>query len=378
MRSTIVRHELAVGAFVVLGALAVAGSAALKTRERGLIGAKEFSFVVDEGSGLVRGAPVLMNGVQVGEVADIELTPDHRVLVRAQVAPKFAGHLRQDARATVVEPPLLGSTKVELSPGRSDDLAPSGQELQGGLEGSILEQLGELQGKVDGVIARVDRFVANADETLASVKRVVDRVDRGEGLVGQLVNDPALAEDARATLKSVRSVVEAADRGEGVLGLAVRDGDLAKDLKAAVADVRSIAAELERGEGSLGRLLKDPALVDEATGLVRDARGAIGKLDELNVQARQSAAKVEAVLETVDGAVKKIDGLAGDAGRVTNELADTLHRINQGDGTIAALLNDPALYRETKSLLKELRETVEDLREQAPINSFLGVVFAAF
>ena len=30
------------------------------------------------------------------------------------------------------------------------------------------------------------------------------------------------------------------------------------------------------------------------------------------------------------------------------------------------------------SLDKELRESVEDLREQAPINSFIGVVFSAF
>ena len=31
-----------------------------------------------------------------------------------------------------------------------------------------------------------------------------------------------------------------------------------------------------------------------------------------------------------------------------------------------------------KGILKELRESVEDLREQAPINSFIGVVFSAF
>jgi len=33
---------------------------------------------------------------------------------------------------------------------------------------------------------------------------------------------------------------------------------------------------------------------------------------------------------------------------------------------------------EARGLLKELRETVQDLREQAPINSFIGVVFSAF
>ena len=60
------------------------------------------------------------------------------------------------------------------------------------------------------------------------------------------------------------------------------------------------------------------------------------------------------------------------------EQASILAKVDTGEGTIASLLNDPLLYRESKSLLKELRETVEDLREQAPINSFIGVVFSAF
>ena len=40
--------------------------------------------------------------------------------------------------------------------------------------------------------------------------------------------------------------------------------------------------------------------------------------------------------------------------------------------------SDDAIFKETRALLKELRESVEDLREQAPINSFIGVVFSAF
>ena len=40
-------------------------------------------------------------------------------------------------------------------------------------------------------------------------------------------------------------------------------------------------------------------------------------------------------------------------------LADTLRRINTGKGTLSAFLNDDSIYRETKSLLKELRESVE-------------------
>jgi phospholipid/cholesterol/gamma-HCH transport system substrate-binding protein len=53
-------------------------------------------------------------------------------------------------------------------------------------------------------------------------------------------------------------------------------------------------------------------------------------------------------------------------------------KVNKGQGTLSKFVNDDAIFRETKALLKEVRESVEDLREQAPINSFIGVVFSAF
>jgi hypothetical protein len=80
-RSTVVRQEVAVGAFLVAAVGLVAVGAVLKTRERGFIGATTFRFSAAHGSGLQPGAPVLVQGVQVGEVSDIRLTPDNRVAV---------------------------------------------------------------------------------------------------------------------------------------------------------------------------------------------------------------------------------------------------------------------------------------------------------
>lgn len=372
MRSTIARHEVAVGSFLVVAVVVMALGAVLKTRERGLIGSRTFSVVVDHGSGLQAGAPVLVRGIQVGEVSDIQLTDDDRVRVTCQVAPRYAGRIRADATATVVEPALLGSTKVELVPGSGEPLKSSGQEVTAGRkEGSLAEQIKTLQGRVDGVVGQVERFVESANRTLDGVQRVVTGIDQGQGLAARLVHDEALANDVQAALSRARAVVEAIDRGDGLLGLAVRDPAMAGDVKATVASVRSISEAIDRGQGTLGKLLVDPTLADETAGLLKDVRGAVARLDELNVEARR-------LLEVSTKTVSGVEGMLGNVDRLTGELADTVHRVNTGEGTIAALLNDPLLYKETKSLMKELRESVEDLREQAPINSFLGVVFSAF
>ncbi len=75
-----------------------------------------------------------------------------------------------------------------------------------------------------------------------------------------------------------------------------------------------------------------------------------------------------------------VSGIKGKVVTTRNIYTQVEKRIRDVDTVVlvAARESDDKLYKETKSLLKELRESVEDLREQAPINSFIGVVFSAF
>lgn len=378
MRTTIVKNELAVGLFVATAILIGVYAFFRRTREKGLLDVRRIQFVVPHGSGLQTGAPVLVRGIQVGSVDDIELTPDSEVKVTCSIAPRFVSRVRADAVASVVEPPLLGATTVELEPGTLPDPVKPNQALESTTKPALFAKVGEIEQKVDGVVAQVSSFVSTAQRTLETIESIALKVDRGEGLVGRLLHDEALARESSGLVSDARAIARDVREGEGALALALRDEAFADDIRAATSDLRRLIEEIDQGQGSLGRLLKDPALVEESTALIRDVRGSLAKLDALNEEARTSVGKVHAVLETTQRAVGKIEGLIDTADRVTGEVADTLHRINQGEGTIAALLNDDAIYRETKSLLKELRESVEDLREQAPINSFLGVVFSAF
>jgi phospholipid/cholesterol/gamma-HCH transport system substrate-binding protein len=59
-------------------------------------------------------------------------------------------------------------------------------------------------------------------------------------------------------------------------------------------------------------------------------------------------------------------------------LRDITDKINAGKGTIGKLINEDKLAQQTVDLVKELRETIEDAREQAPITSFLRAALTAF
>jgi phospholipid/cholesterol/gamma-HCH transport system substrate-binding protein len=46
-------------------------------------------------------------------------------------------------------------------------------------------------------------------------------------------------------------------------------------------------------------------------------------------------------------------------------------KINSGQGTFGKLLNENKVYDNTDDLVSEVRQTLEDTREQAPITSFI-------
>ncbi len=53
-------------------------------------------------------------------------------------------------------------------------------------------------------------------------------------------------------------------------------------------------------------------------------------------------------------------------------------KINSGKGTLGKLINEDTIHADTGKLIKELRDAVEDSREQAPVTSFIRAALTAF
>ena len=71
-------------------------------------------------SGLRRGAPVLINGIRVGEVTDLHLTPDKPSQVTATLQVNKATPIRSDTRVGLEFAGLTGVASVSLKGVRTD------------------------------------------------------------------------------------------------------------------------------------------------------------------------------------------------------------------------------------------------------------------
>lgn len=89
--------------------------------------------------------------------------------------------------------------------------------------------------------------------------------------------------------------------------------------------------------------------------------------------------------DPVAGLAEMISENRDDVRRTIQNVAEITDKINNGRGTIGLLINDNQLHENATTLVtdarlvvREMRESLEDTREQAPVTSFLRAALTAF
>ena len=127
-------RDLTVGLFVLAG---LAALAYLSVQVGGLQGERGFHLFAtfDQIGGLRSRAPVVVSGVQVGQVSSIELDKNLRARVNMDVDPSL--ELPVDTMASIMTEGVLGNKFLALEPGAEDELLKNGEEVAF-TEGAVL------------------------------------------------------------------------------------------------------------------------------------------------------------------------------------------------------------------------------------------------
>jgi len=260
---------------------------------------------------LKQGDDVRMAGVKIGSVQETRLA-GRRAEAVLRIDP--AVQIASDATATIGSAGLLGTNYIAIDLG-SSTVPPlaAGAEIRTSASAdlnTIMTQLGELGGKLDGALAsigevlkgkdgepgmfqRLDALLADnsskVDATLTNLQQVTDKLNRGEGTLGKLINDPQLHDEllaaagdlkaataeARTIMTSAQAIVDRVKTGQGSLGTLIYDDQAGQDLKAIAANLKEVSTKLAQGEGTLGKLINDDSLFREAQGTLRKADRAL-------------------------------------------------------------------------------------------------------
>jgi phospholipid/cholesterol/gamma-HCH transport system substrate-binding protein len=334
--------QLRVGLTVLFASVTLAVLTFLMSGTTGLFTPKiTLKSYFDDAQGIRNGAPVRLQGVDVGNVTAIRVVPNNTatpVEVVMKVTTKYSFNIRKDSVTTMSTAGVLGETYINI-----DSAHAKGPEARDG-DTLATRETPELQ----DVVRASQGTLQNLDALLKRTDRILAFIESGQGSIGKLIYDPSLYNQFAQTVTEFKGIVDQVRNGQGSLGKLLITDEAYNKVIAAVDKLNVMIDELQQGKGTAVKFLKDPALYDNAnqtianvkklTDDINAGKGAIGKLT-----------KDEALAQKLDNTITKLSAL-------TTEL-------EAGEGTAGKLFKDPSLYNNSDKMLIETRELVKSVRE---------------
>ena len=342
-------QEVTVGALFALGLVIFALAVMVVGGESGLwFEQTRYSVVFPHASGLLVGAPVRMSGVEIGTVSAIDLPTDPEesgIEVQIGIDPVYAERVREDSRAALRLLQILTNEKyVEIVPGSVDNPTLP--------DGSRIPTLKEI-----GVVERGEAIAESLGEIMVSLKNILGPIERGEGLLGQIVHDPEFGkkglESLRGTLENMNTLTGDLAAGKGALGRLLYDEKLAArmdQLGQAIEDLSTLARALSSGEGAVGELLAADGAGHQA---VLDLRDSAASLKRITARLEDQEGLLGRLLHDAEFS----GAMADDLQAALQDLAEIMAKINAGEGALGALVNERGLYDGAEDLFSGVNDS---------------------
>jgi phospholipid/cholesterol/gamma-HCH transport system substrate-binding protein len=267
---------------------------------------RKFYAVYKDIDGLVQSNPLFVNGFRIGMVGPIELADDTTGNVIVTILVDDDLDIPRNTIAKVVSPGLLDSKAIQLVLGKSTDLAQPGDTLQSakqaGLQENVSKQIAPLQRKVESLVASID-----------SVMVVVQQV---------------FNEDARKNLsKSFESI------------------------KLAISSLETTSYRL------------DTLVVTEKVKI----SSILTKINQLATMLGNNSDKLNNVINNFSSisdslAKSRLQSAINNADEALAQLAGIMTKVNKGEGTLGALVNNDSLYRKLDKTIEDLDKVLRDFK----------------
>lgn len=268
------RDEVLVGIFTIL-ALLVGFVGALWLARGGLAPGYPVYAQFNWGAGVKQGQPVLLAGVNVGYVDDVNLRSDGVLVVTLRVRNRY--HIPKGTTATIEPNGFFGDVLVALTPH-----GPSPQVLA---EGDTVPA-GRAAPSISDVLLRVDTLAGHLTALTGALrKELVDEhglqeirttVTRANAMFAQIekaaADQNAELKQTQAALRRVANAVDSAQVDSTIqvlkgAGLAVDSLTLA--FRATSTRLDALLDKVNNGQGAAAKLLNDPAAYNDVRSLVQ-------------------------------------------------------------------------------------------------------------
>jgi phospholipid/cholesterol/gamma-HCH transport system substrate-binding protein len=232
------------------------------------------------GAGLKQGQPVLLVGVNVGYVDQVDLHQDGTLVTTLRIQNDY--NVPVTSKAAVIPNGIFGDQAVALTPSKPDprsfkhgDTIPIGPSTPG---------IAELTSKADSITRSVNAMTSALEHEMVAGGGIRD-LRNTIAATNRMVNEFAVvaSEQSRqltATMTSLRRATSAIDPAKvdstitNFRSASANLATMSTDLKQTTSKLDAIIAKVDSGNGSAAKLLNDP-------GVYNDVRKLLQRMDSL-------------------------------------------------------------------------------------------------
>lgn len=255
----------------------------------------------DHVQGLTPASVVQIQGLTIGAVSMIEMSKEHPGKIVVSIHVDKGILIPNDSKASIISLDLLGTKAINLRLGSSTAMVQNNQYLGGEV---ILGTIENLSASATPAIENAKLTLASLDQTVHSINNILDIETQN--------NLKTTVADMSKTMKDF--------------------GQFANELNAQRNKISSLLTNLNAFSSSLDKN------ANTITSVLNNTQEATAKMKKIDFEGTVTELK-----STMD------------------DLQTTLHKMNEGNGSMALLMNDDKLYRNLKNTLATANNLLADI-----------------
>lgn len=323
---------------LLIAALAILG---ITSRQKLFERKVEYYSIFPSAAGLKEGSGVWYQGVEVGYVSSIAFSKDvnnPKVVVKYRVSSQLVPRIRSSTRASIKTLGLLGDKYLALiTPPGTMSKAPNivpGHEIP--IDQTLnLEALGRGAQDVMDNIIQISR----------DLNELLNNINNGGGVISRLLKDPEMGQETVNRLSSISKSLDKISatiaNGQGFAGKMLADpaygNRAAQNLSESLEKINAILTTIQKGKGGAGAFVAENGQGEEIVKNLAVAAQGFAKVAD-GLQKKGTLANDLFVNEEYG---KK---LGANLLSISDSLASILKKVDNGQGTVGALINDKSVY----------------------------------
>ncbi len=284
------RKSIIVGIFVIVGLF-------LFIFAIYLIGTKEYVFgqpievyaIFTDVKGLKEGDKVRMSGIDVGKVHSMKIVENNQVFVRMNIDKEQFNHIYKGSEVLLGSQGLMGAKVVNILPGKFQGASVS--------RGDTLGTLNQVE--IDDIVRQLSGATANITIVSEELVAITQKINNGDGIFGKLLADTSMdasldeailslagmtknfndisekiskggaSENINEVASNLKEITDKINSGDGALGQLLTDTSLISsfylssiNLQETTANLSEMTAALNNDSSALNLLINDPSFAD--------------------------------------------------------------------------------------------------------------------